>query len=305
MTQHMAGTVRLKNADTGAAIAYDPADPSSAEPFCLSCHDADGAAATFRNGGTPTAPFIDGSVMGQAPNRASVEILTHWNKTFGHRRQGLTCLGNGAPNTGCHANGHSSTHVGLLARNLALPFTKQSYPFIPADEPEYDLCFSCHAGFPRVTKEAILGMKQGGAYAIEALISNPDVAPPYFIPAIQTRFRDHNGVSANIYDDPVFFGQFLNLHLFHLQIPISWNYRDSIRSSIHCLSCHSIHGSNTPFGWVHDEMLFSHFTGVGTDTYSMMDDVVLDQLDVYPTSCVFNCHSIMGTTHGWFEPSGE
>jgi hypothetical protein len=169
---------------------------------------------------------------------------------------------------------------------------------VAANEPDYDLCFSCHASSPRVTKEAVLGARQGGNYDLEQ-------PSPYFIPAIQTRFRDHNlgGASGNFYDDPVFFGGFLNLHLFHLQTPGSWLYRDSIPSSIHCLTCHSIHGSNTPFGWVHDEMLFSHLTGTGTDAYGMI--LVPQDLGIYPISCTFNCHQIMGVTHSWFEPSGE
>ena len=298
MSFHMSGTVRLKNADTGSAIVYAAATPFSLAPFCLSCHDEDGAMFTFRSGGTPKTPFIDGSVMGTAPYRASVDILANWNKVFGHRNQGLTCIGNGTPNTGCHAQAHGSPNVGLLARNLTLPGTKGNL-FVTADEPDYDLCFSCHASFPRVTKEAVLGARQGGKYDLEQ-------PSPYFIPAIQTGFRDHNlgGVSGNFYDDPNFFGGFLNLHLFHLQTPNSWLYRDSIPSSIHCLTCHSIHGSNTLFGWVHDDMLFSHFTGTGTDAYGMI--LVPSSLGFYPTSCVSSCHTFFpGATHSWFEPSGE
>jgi predicted CxxxxCH...CXXCH cytochrome family protein len=306
LSKHMSGTVRVKNADNGAAIAYDPASPSTLEPFCLSCHDSNGALSTFATGGTPTSPFIDGAVMGQAPNRASVEILANWNKAFGHRQQGLTCIGNGTPNTGCHANGHGSLHLGLLSRNLTLPLTKTNL-FVAADEPDYDLCFTCHASSPKVTKEAILGAKQGGNYDLAQ-------ASPYFIPSIQTSFRDHNldGASGNIYDDPVTFGgAFVNLHLLHVQGgPNLWAYRDTVPSAMHCLGCHSIHGSNTPFGWVHDEMLFGHFTGTGTDAYGMME-APLNVVN-YPISCsrAFNCHASFidffgGNMHSWFEPSGE
>jgi hypothetical protein len=191
----------------------------------------------------------------------------------------------------------------MLARNLTLPITKTNL-FVAADEPDYDLCFTCHTSYPRVTKEAILGARQGGNYDLEQ-------PSPYFIPDIRTVFRDHNlrGASGNIYDDPAFFGGFLNLHLFHVQGgPNLWAYRDTIPSAIHCLGCHSIHGSNTPFGGVHDEILFSHFTGTGSDAYGMMG-APLNVVN-YPVSCsrTFNCHDpglFFGVTQRWFEPTGE
>jgi predicted CxxxxCH...CXXCH cytochrome family protein len=304
MDRHMGGTVRLHDADTGAAISFDPAAPASLEPFCLSCHDADGAAAAFRSGGTPTTPFLDGSVMGQAPNRASVEIFANWDKTFGHRRQGLTCMGNGNPNTGCHANGHGSTFVGILARNLALPSAKTNW-FTVADEPDYDLCFTCHAANARVSKEAILGMKANGNYALG--LASEGAVPAYTTANIQTLFRDVNlGTTGKAYDDSAFFSSdHENLHMYHLQIGPAWNYRDSTSSSVVCLTCHSVHGSNTPFGWVHDEMLFSHFAGAGADAYGMLGAPL--NLPNYPVSCTFNCHDpgIVGVLHSWFEPSDE
>jgi predicted CxxxxCH...CXXCH cytochrome family protein len=314
MTQHMAGTVRLKNADTGAAIAYDPANPSSAEPFCLSCHDVTGALSTFRTGGTPTAPFIDGSVMGQAPNRASVEILTHWNKTFGHRRQGLTCIGNGGPNTGCHANGHGSAFVGILAKNLQVPHPDRYR------DTDFDICFSCHGSFPAVTKEVVLGVRFGGNYdQPDGPAQNPVLRPgninnpPYDLPlpgGIKTKFRDRNGqLSGNFYDNPLFFTSSQpNLHWFHIGLQ-TWNYRgtalnlNTANSGISCTACHSVHGSNTQFGMVYDSVLYGHTT-VALDTFSMMS-VDFATLNQYPTYCAFNCHDIQGTTHGWFEPANE
>ena len=41
MDNHMSGTVRLENKDTSQIITYQPSNPSSLEPFCLSCHDSD------------------------------------------------------------------------------------------------------------------------------------------------------------------------------------------------------------------------------------------------------------------------
>jgi len=305
MSQHMGGTVRVKNADSGAAIAYDPALPSTLEPFCLSCHDSDGAVSTFVTGGTPTSPFNDGSILGSVPYKMSAEIAMHWTKSYGHKQQGLTCIGNGSPNTGCHGNGHGTPYVGLLARNLTLPNYKTNW-FATADEVDYELCFSCHASYPRVTKEAILGFKQGGNYDLDFLTST-GVIPPYYIPSIQTKFRDVNlGTTGKFYDDTALFSDpHTNLHLYHVQIgPNVWSYRDSISSSIVCISCHNVHGSNTQWGWVYDDIQFSHYVGTGSDQYGMIG-APLDSMSNYPTSCTFNCHNVLDITHSWFEPSDE
>jgi hypothetical protein len=304
----MSGTVRLKNADSGATIVYSAATPSVVEPFCLSCHDATGALLSFMTGGTPTSPFSDNAVMGQAPNRASVEINDQWNKTYGHRRQGLTCLGTGMTNTGCHGNGHGSTYVGMLARNLTLPNSKTNW-YSVADEPDYDLCFTCHASYSLVTKEAILGMRTGGNYQLD--LAGNGVLPAYAITNIQTLFRDVNlGTTGKAYDDSTIWSSVHeNLHMYHVQIGSAWNYRDTMSSSIVCLSCHSVHGSNTQWGWVHDEMAYGHYAGSGADEYGMML-VPKANLSAYPTSCRFNCHDVFEntlgvTTHSWFEPSDE
>jgi hypothetical protein len=305
MSLHMGGTVQVKNADSGATIAYSSATPSTLEPFCLSCHDTTGAVSTFVSGGTPTSPFNDGAIMGQAPNRASVEIKDAWNKTYGHKQKGLTCVGNGTPNTGCHANGHGSLYVGLLAKNLTLPNPYGNW-YAAADEGRFDLCLSCHDSYPTVSKLVTFGMRSGGNYAQE-LINYFDAIPPYYTPAIQTLFRDRNldGSTGKPYDDPTYETGYQNLHMWHVQSPAAWNYRGTILSSIVCLSCHSVHGSNTQWGWVHDSLQFSHVAGSGSDQYGMIGAAPLSLLGNYPTSCAFNCHDIYGTTHSWFEPSNE
>ncbi len=305
LSHHMGGTVYVRNADSGAAGVYNPASPSSLEPFCLSCHDSDGATSTFASGGTPTSPFIDGSVLGAVPFKMSAEISTHWAKSYGHKKQGLTCIGNGSPNTGCHGNGHGTPFVGLLSKNLTLPSNKTNW-FATTDEADYELCFSCHGNYPRVTKEAILGFKQGGKYDLEFLASNPTVVPPYYITSIQTKFRDVDlGTTGKVYDDPASFSDpHTNLHYYHVQIGPAWNYRDSLPSSIVCISCHNVHGSNTQWGWVYDEIQFSHYVGTGSDQYGMIGEP-LGSLSNYPTSCTFNCHNYLDITHSWFEPSDE
>ncbi len=315
MSQHMGGTVRLKNADTAAAVAYDPAIPSSLEPFCLSCHDADGAAATFRTGGTPTAPFIDGSVLGQNPYRASVDIRNNWNKAFGHKQKGISCLQTGVPNTGCHANGHGSPFIGILAKNMQIPQPDRYR------ETDFDMCLNCHGSFPAVTKEVVFGVRFNGNYdqpdgppqnpvLREGLANNP----PYDLPGgIKTKFRDRNGqLSGNFYDDrPNFFVQG-NLHWTHIGVQ-AWSYRGSAQdlilctdcTGISCTACHSVHGSNTQFGMVYDSMLYSHTT-VSVDTFSTMSVDPTTLLEQYPTYCALNCHdNLPNPTHGWFEPANE
>ncbi|MHB8845017.1 MAG: hypothetical protein ACYC7L_09765 [Nitrospirota bacterium] len=84
----------------------------------------------------------------------------------------------------------------------------------------------------------------------------------------------------------------------------AWDYRDMVPSSIVCVSCHSVHGSNTQWGWVYDSIQFSHFTGTAGDQYGKIG-AALNLLGNYPTSCAFNCHDIFGPTSSWFEPSDE
>jgi hypothetical protein len=294
LSQHMGGVVRLIVADTSNVITYNPSNPSGIEPFCLSCHDSDGAAGDM-------SPFADGQTIGVAPYSMSAEIRTHWNKAYGHQQQGLTCLGNGGPGTGCHANGHGSDFVGILARNLTLPNLGPN-PYTAADEAQYELCFNCHGNYPGVTKEDILGVLAGGNYDND---HGWGVSPPYYTAGIQTRFRDRYDNAGQFYDDfqgwrsP---GTYFNLHYFHLEEGSGWIYRDSISSNTHCLTCHNVHGSDTQWGWVYDEMQFDHYVGVGSDEYGAINNI--PAMNSFPVNCSFNCHNIVAT-YMWFEPPNE
>ncbi len=309
-SQHPGGAIRLKDADTGAIYTYDPANPSTAEPFCLSCHDSNGA-----NGNM--APFSDWTTLGTGLYRSGAEIRDNWLKTYGHRQTGLTCLGNGDPNTGCHSNGHGSGNVGLLAKNMTLPTTlaAQGAPFQVDDEGAYQLCFTCHQNYPRVKKEAILGVKAGSKYDWDHWWG---VMPPYYTTATQTNFKDRYDASGKTYDDQEGWrgpGEYYNLHFFHLQdrnwwdgqggVAGAWKYRDSIDSGTNCLTCHSVHGSNTQSGWVHDEMKYTRYSGEGPDKYGKMDLSDFNTLNSHPVNCAYNCHPKQGMTHNWFEPAGE
>lgn len=293
LSGHMQGEVLLRDADTGAVIAYDPAHPASAEPFCLGCHDDDGANGDYM-------PLADGQAISVEPYRMSAEIKTHWEKAYGHQRLGLTCLGSGEPGTGCHSNGHGSSFVGILARNLSLPNTNGG-PYTAADEGSYDLCFHCHQSYPRVAKEAILGVRQSGNYDWNHGWSE---TPPYYLPDIMTAFRDRNENSPKPYDDEPLWAEYFNLHYFHLEDSI-WNYRNITPSGVSCITCHNVHGSDTSPGWVYDEMQLRHYPGEGSDEYAVMEYADPDTLSYYPISCTFNCHRILGQTHMWFQPPNE
>ncbi len=104
MSQHQQGQVRLKDADDPTnpalvvALAGDPATDSTEavklEPFCLACHDGDGAggSAPFSDGITPLA--IDAAAWASAAHKVGGAVQ-------------LTCYGDGG-SFGCHSSGHGS-----------------------------------------------------------------------------------------------------------------------------------------------------------------------------------------------------
>ncbi len=111
---HMDGTVDLVDYNNlGSPIAYT--SPSSLEPFCIGCHDTDGAAGNH-------SPFND---SGQVPN-----IAQTWPASM-HKTAGQTCAD-------CHDNGHGSQKRNLLAP-ADVPATLPSLT-----EEEEGFCFGCH-----------------------------------------------------------------------------------------------------------------------------------------------------------------
>ena len=316
---HTAGTVRLRNADGGASIAYDPAHASSLEPFCLSCHDANGAAATFISGGSPTAPFSDGSIMGTSPYAYASRIASSWAKSQGHGPNGnhaagdkLTCLGTGQRGTGCHGNnGVINAHGSMNQVLSARPFTYDNGNTYLASD--FALCFDCHSGYPGITKEDILGVKQGGILDWEYSMSpyggqGPNgFNPPYYISAVQTHFADHNETGSP-YNDPAFWGANMNLHWAHIGLLISDFRGTGTITGINCVNCHDVHGSLTPYGALYDEIGYSHVFPDAVNILGQMTDnaYLTDQLDFYPTYCAgFNCHPMMEKTRAWFFPISE
>ncbi|HAS53521.1 MAG TPA: hypothetical protein DCS42_05000 [Nitrospiraceae bacterium] len=304
---HTQGTVRLRHADTGASIVYDPADLTSLEPFCLSCHDSNGAALTSI-GPSAFRPFA-GSTLGQIPYLGGTRVASDWGKSYGHNQKGLTCMGNGSPTTGCHANGHGSSHVGILARNMTLP--------VPADryiENDYDLCLNCHSSYTGVRKEDIFGVRFGGAYYRGY---GPGFNfPPYDIPSIHTKFRDQNNRGTGYpYDNSSIYIDFwlwgansVNLHWVHIALDV-WNYRGAVPSGVSCTACHNVHGTNNPYGMTHDEMGYQHYVEVNGDQYSQLNSISPYLLDLHPMNCTFGCHKPVepgfGQASAWLESANE
>lgn len=313
MTKHMGGTVRLPDMDSGAIINVSAL--SDAEAFCLSCHDTDGA-----NGNM--SPFADGQTLGAGNYNQSVQIKANWNKTYGHKNAdlGLTCVGTGEPNTGCHMNGHGSEFNGVLAKRLTMPPPNyggwNSGPFqAPAEETDYDICFSCHANYsairPEITKEGIFGVQAGGNFDWDHYwwdwTTWASIYPPYNVPNILTRFRDTNRSTALIYDDANLWGAYLNLHYFHMEDEPQWYYRGTIQSGTSCITCHNMHGTNTQYGYMHDEFELQHFTGSGSDEYATINRNNLYSQPINCNSWFFPCHtqSDFSNLHFWYEPAVE
>jgi hypothetical protein len=122
---------------------------------------------------------------------------------------------------------------------------------------------------------------------------------------VVTRFADHNDVAVPVLNDGPFFGTpNMNLHWYHLGItsavpPVG---------GIMCINCHDVHGSNTPYGAVYDELSYSHTTTLGSNIIGEMTITAYtdsNYLRYYPTYCSFNCHPIQGPTKAWFSPITE
>lgn len=331
-TGHMGGTVRLKDKDNaGTQIVYDPGDPSSLEPFCLSCHDSNGATAE----GSPLSPFSSSSILGTPPYVRGLLIEDNWLKTYGHGTNGdhaagdrLTCMGSGSPGTGCHGNGGSINAHGSVNEIIGAKEYKYSLAFGYYDETWFSLCFDCHSNYPGITKEDTLGVKAGGILDNEAWLDNcsnchfsftptTNAFPPYNTTGVTTHFADHDeagdpwGLNDGV-NPYLSMPTDNNLHWLHLGMYVS-DYRGlSENGLVTCSNCHSVHGSNTLCGAVHDEMGYINVSDGNGNTYGQMkteaydeNDGTPDYLSSYPTYCDMSCHEKTGPTRAWFSPITE
>jgi len=164
MSAHMQGSVRLLDVDDPSQVVVLTGDPRSSaaeavklEPFCLACHDEDGAdgAAPFSNGVEP-AP-ID---------------ATAWAASS-HALAQRTCLGDGET-FGCHDSGHGSTKRALLGPSAG------SASGVTGDttREQEGFCYTCHtangeastdiqAEFARTTHHVISSAEQGSTTQLE------------------------------------------------------------------------------------------------------------------------------------------
>jgi len=312
---HTSGTVRLRNADTGVSIAFDPAAPAGLEAFCLSCHDSNGAMSTMASGGTATDPFDDGSTLGSPPYSFAMRIASSWSKSFGHGPSGnhtagskLTCLGTGAPGTGCHGNSGKINAHGSTSEVLATQNYTYSQNTITYFESDFSLCFGCHGSYSGFWKEDILSVKFGGLLDSDyGFLTGPNgYNPPYYSAAgVTTHFADHNDPLGSPLDDFGVWVQNANLHWFHLGWPTDFR-GTTAGTGITCVNCHDVHGSNTIYGAVYDELGYSNTNTLG-NIYGQMtlSAYTTGLLDGHPTYCSFNCHEVQGPTRAWFYPITE
>lgn len=127
---HKKGIPYLNNKDGGASIQFDITNTASLEPFCLSCHDTNGATDGNTATGVPKRPFskeIDSS--NEAP-----DIKIGWIGSA--HSANISCFGDGV-STGCHGNPHGSGKRALLA-----PYNDS------VGEAQKYFCFNCHGNNP-------------------------------------------------------------------------------------------------------------------------------------------------------------
>jgi len=132
LSNHKNGIVVLKNNDNTSTVSWSRSlivpDTDVFEPFCLSCHDADG-----------NQPF---STTGTPPN-----IESQWSaaahQTGGTTNAGYSCFGDTSfGGVGCHNNPHGSASVKLLTTKVNNSIDT--------------ICFNCHTQ-GKVQNNAISG----------------------------------------------------------------------------------------------------------------------------------------------------
>ncbi len=327
MSTHMGGIVKLKNADTGNPILYSSSTPSALEAFCLSCHDTDGAISTYYapdGTATGTDPFHDGKTLGAGLFVAGNKIKGYWNNTYTvHKDKGLTCAGTGEAGTGCHgSNGvvniHGSVSKGILTKNLTLPAPKSSSDPLPRNpsNPAYvsyinnifQLCFDCHNDYPAVSKEVVLGYKQGGNYDLSW-------APtPYYTLSIQSLFRDVYTYGPKPYDDNFFGDPNTPIHNYHLLssdgwMQDVWAYRGDAGQTgrASCTTCHNVHGTSGTVRSTYGEFGITAFSDGGNLYKTLVPDTNFDDpvMKSYPIYCNINCHGMAGPSSYWHTPANE
>lgn len=231
---------------------------------------------------------------------------------------------------------HGSTSRGLLAQNLTNPIPQTQTAF---NYDDYRLCFDCHAGYPAVTKEVVLGLRIGGNYDVrftpgptEPFITLPRT--PYDTAEIKSLFRDqyiagdlrsYNDI--NYLFNGVYEYSHMPLHNLHVlgtysapsfsgAVPnvINWfsqKYRgDALQlGRITCTSCHNVHGTNAVIRSTYEQLqLTSGLSGADVYTTLPYANAIQSVMTSYPMNCTSDCHQtpvVFDTNSYWYSPANE
>lgn len=137
----------FKNSDNPGTTYTVTGDPSTTAaqasiltPFCLSCHDTDGAAGD-------TTPFSDDTAVPAPIDATAFTASSHSSSG------GLSCYGNGT--FGCHASGHGSEKANMLTP----PDVAATSTWLTEDEEGF--CLNCHDSDGPASSDLKTGMNTG------------------------------------------------------------------------------------------------------------------------------------------------
>lgn len=316
LTQHQAGEVRLKNVDTPTTIITlsarpddDAAAAAALEPFCLACHDSNGA------GGT--APFHDGIIPPAVDQ-------TNWNAASHGMTQ--TCYD-------CHGNGHGSTKISLLNPWNATPDGSAADSL----REEERFCYLCHDGsvaaadvqsvFSLTSHHNVSSLEQGDGSKVEcinchnphmnnnsSLVSNPDNTLQLWAGS-DTDFclACHDGAPPTSVSFPATFnGTGYNKAAYSNSAhDIGTNFTSGLGAR-GCLHCHDQHGSVNA-SLLQDQYRLTHHTSYASTDYNLCwschveTRIITDQANfpehnlhvVQENSPCIHCHDV----HNSYDPA--
>ena len=144
--------------------------------------------------------------------------------------------------------------------------------------------------------------------------------PPYYNDGLQTKFVDSDAHIHRL-NNPRYQYQ---LHWFHLSMRVGngydvWLYRglgvpvgsctgchstdSTIGFKATCTACHDVHGSNTPYAMVYDELTVTH-DAEDTTGYLGVNETILETAPVHCGTSA--CHSNRSSDRNYvYSPTGE
>jgi predicted CxxxxCH...CXXCH cytochrome family protein len=122
VSEHQGGHVRLLDPDDRRTVYdFDAITDGELEPFCVHCHDGDGALA-----GDGRTPFSDGVTVPDVAGGPATGWERAAHNQFGYELnddEPISCFGDGV-STGCHGGGHGSASERLLAADAGTPISR-------------------------------------------------------------------------------------------------------------------------------------------------------------------------------------